>query len=146
MILKKRYIIITLTSIILILSISLGLYLISENKKIPNIFVDKIIDGDTFEMNDGTIIRLLCIDTPEKGDNGYNDAKQFLGNLILNKEIRLVKPKTLNDTDKYERHLRFVYVNKSGKEVFVNKEIMNFGLGKYYPYEDHENECEILKE
>ena len=36
----------------------------------------KVIDGDTFEFN-GEIIRLRCVNTPEKGKEGYNDAKEF---------------------------------------------------------------------
>jgi len=143
---KNRYLIMSLVLIILILIISGSLYLVSNYEKTsPNLFVESIIDGDTFEMSDGMIIRLLCVDTPEKKEEGYDDATRFLAGLILGKEVRLVEPETMSKTDKYNRSLMFVYVNSPEKEIFVNKEILDFGFGKYYPYEDVEKECEMLR-
>lgn len=50
--------------------------------------VIKIIDGDTF-MTDKrkNPIRLANIDTPEKRQPGYQDAKQGLQNLIAGQEV-----------------------------------------------------------
>ena len=55
----------------------------------PNL-VSRVIDGDTFELCSGETARLLCVDTPEKGEEGYEEAKVFLEDLILYKEVRLV--------------------------------------------------------
>ena len=50
--------------------------------------VTKVIDGDTIETSvRKKPIRIKGIDTPEKGKPGYDEAKRFLSNLILNKEI-----------------------------------------------------------
>lgn len=52
--------------------------------------VTKIIDGDTFETNRRKIpVRLEGVDTPEKRQPGYQDAKQALQKLILNKEVSI---------------------------------------------------------
>ena len=65
----------------------------------------------------------------------------FLESLVLWREIRLEKAKTLDDIDKYGRELRFVYINTSQGEVFVNEEIVRLGFGEFYDYKDEEGEC-----
>ena len=78
--------------------------------------VIRVIDGDTFELGSGEIIRLLCIDTPEVGEEGYEEATIFLENLILFEEPTLEAD--IQDKDKYNRSLRYAYLN----ETFINKE------------------------
>ena len=104
-------------------------------------FVIDVIDGDTFKMNTGGSIRLLCVDTPEQDEEGYERATQFLESLILYKEVRLESGETLNKTDKYGRTLAFVYVDNLGKDVFVNKIIVDAGFSDVYAYGDEEGEC-----
>lgn len=62
--------------------------------------VTKVIDGDTFETNFRKHpVRLANVDTPEKRQPGYQDAKKELSDMILNKEVTI-------DTvarDKYNR-------------------------------------------
>ncbi len=104
-------------------------------------FVIDVIDGDTFKMNTGDSIRLLCVDTPEQDEKGYERAMKFLESLILYKEVRLEQGETLNATDRYGRQLVFVYVDILGKEVFVNKMIVAAGFSDVYAYGDEEGEC-----
>src|SRR3989344_101999 len=42
------------------------------------VFVSRIIDGDTLQLGDGRTIRLVNINTPEKGELGSGLAKKFL--------------------------------------------------------------------
>jgi endonuclease YncB( thermonuclease family) len=44
-------------------------------------------DGDTFRTAKQNWIRLARYDAPEKGKPSYDEAKRFLSNLILDKEI-----------------------------------------------------------
>jgi len=44
-------------------------------------------DGDTFRTANQTWIRLARYDAPDEGEPNYANAKQFLSNLILGKEI-----------------------------------------------------------
>lgn len=54
--------------------------------------VTRIIDGDTFETSSRKRpIRLANVDTPEKRQKGYMDAKKGLSNLIKGQTI-LVEP------------------------------------------------------
>jgi len=112
----------------------------SENKLNEN-QVTKIIDGDTFELASGEIVRLLCIDTPEEGKQGYEEAKTFLENLILNKQVRLERE--ISDKDKYNRSLRYAYIKINDQEIQINKEILDKNYGTYFQYGN--DTCEKLK-
>src|SRR5688572_915442 len=53
--------------------------------------VARVIDGDTFELADGDVVRLLGIDAPEEGECYYQESKQALDKLIIGKEVELRK-------------------------------------------------------
>ena len=79
--------------------------------------VVKVIDGDTFDCiiaNDSlrTRIRLWCIDTPERGQSGYHEAKNSLYELVTKDSVTL----RLYGKEKYHRTLA---------EVFVGQENVN---------------------
>jgi len=94
-------------------------------------------------MSDDTTIRLLCVDAPERGENGYSEAKDFLANMILEKEVRLEKD--ISEEDEYGRLLRYVYVNISNIEIFVNQQIVQEGYGKIFRYGDDTSKCDEIE-
>jgi len=146
---KKNKIIILIISIVLFVLVGVSLYLIiiAETEDVEgDEYVYFIIDGDTFQMKSGEKVRLLCVDTPEQGVEGYERASMFLESLILSKQVRLEFGKTLNQTDKYDRTLAFVYVNNLGKDVFINKLIIESGFSDVYEYGDEEGECRDMME
>jgi len=50
--------------------------------------VTKVIDGDTIETSvRKKPVRLENIDTPEKGQKGYSEAKNALKNLLLGEQV-----------------------------------------------------------
>lgn len=77
--------------------------------------VTRIIDGDTFEVSPkwnwnghpGNIVRPVGYDAPEKGEAGFQKAKDKLADLILDKEVELKNPKALS----YGRLVCEVYVD-----------------------------------
>ena len=143
----KTTLIVILSVMLLIVLVSFAVYLIytiEVEKGEGEEFVRDVIDGDTFKMNTGDSIRLLCVNTPEQDEEGYERATKFLESLVLYKEVRLEQGETLNKTDKYERTLAFVYVNNLGKDVFVNKLIVDAGFSDVYLYGDEEGECERM--
>ena len=73
--------------------------------------VIKIIDGDTFLTNKRkNPVRLSDLDTPEKRQAGYQNAKKCLEKLILNQEVSI---ETIA-RDKYRRSVAKVKLgNKS---------------------------------
>lgn len=108
--------------------------LVFANKAVVNSQLEQntvldVLDGDTFEIYDTETrsvetVRLLCVDTPEKGEEGYEDAKLFLKYKILGEQVELVK--SVTDEDKYARLLRYVYV----EDVFINKLVLDEGYGE----------------
>ena len=51
--------------------------------------VERVIDGDTIIINNKSI-RLLGINSPERGEYYYAEAKAFLEEKILNKKAQLL--------------------------------------------------------
>ncbi len=115
----------------------------NESIEIPSELTGtRVIDGDTFVLQNGEIIRLICVDTPEENQEGYTSAKLFLESLVLDREVRLEAD--IDDKDSYGRLLRYVYVNQSGTEVFVNQEIVKYGFGKVFPYGNNTRLCDTI--
>ena len=71
-------------------------------------FVSKVIDGDTVIIN-GESVRLLGIDSDERGYPCYNAAKKRIEELVLNKEVVLEKDN--EDKDQYQRYLRYLFLD-----------------------------------
>lgn len=117
-----------------------------ESQNLSDNTVVRIIDGDTFELASGEIVRLICVDTPETGggSDGAEEAAQFLSLLILDREVRLENDS--DDKDAYGRLLRYVYVNVSYSdgEIFVNKEIVEQGYGSVFRYGNDTARCDEI--
>lgn len=92
--------------------------------------VTRIIDGDTIETNrtNETSIRLLGINTPEKGEFLYQQAKDFLSKQVLNKTV--VLEFTKDKTDKYGRTLAYVFLDGEN----INVKMVENGFANYYFY------------
>ena len=136
---KTQNILIFIASlIILIVIISFALKMIinynPEIKENQNQVAD-IIDGDTFRLENGDVVRLLCVDTPEKGEEGYDEAISFLGGRLLYQDNITLEG---NTTDRYNRLLRWVWVDDS----LINKEIIDEGFGKVF--EDDGEDCGVV--
>lgn len=120
---------IAVISILAIMIISIIPFLLNQNpaepETLPDNYVTRVIDGDTIELASGDTIRLLCIDTPEEGKEGYEEAKSFLEDLVLYEEVILESD--TQDQDIYNRSLRYVYLNDSENLIFVNREIFKEG-------------------
>ena len=69
-----------------------------------------VVDGDTIRLAGGKYVRLIGIDTPEKGQCGYRAAKRNL-NRLSGSRVRLVNPAGVDDRDHYGRLIRYVHVS-----------------------------------
>jgi endonuclease YncB( thermonuclease family) len=67
-----------------------------------------VVDGDTIRLANGQYVRLIGIDTPERGRPYYLSAKRNLDRLIDGR-VQLVNPKSVDDVDHYGRLLRYVH-------------------------------------
>jgi micrococcal nuclease len=82
-----------------------------------------VIDGDTIVLNDGTKVRYLGVNTPERGQPFYEEAKRLNAQLVRGEEVRLEKKG--KGSDGYGRVLAYVYVG----DVLVNARLIAEGLG-----------------
>ena len=94
--------------------------------------VDQVFDGDTISvlLEDGKTYteRFIGMDAPEKDIPFFTEA--FIANtdLVLHKEVMLIKD--VSETDPYNRLLRYVIVDG----VFVNLELVKMGFAKAVQY------------
>jgi micrococcal nuclease len=84
--------------------------------------VTKVVDGDTLYIGD-VKIRLALVDTPEVGESGYEDAKNFTAILCPVGSQATADQDDLQLQDSYGRMLAVVYCD--GKNL--NKELLDNG-------------------
>lgn len=101
--------------------------------------IEKVVDGDTIyiEKNGQTEkIRLIGIDTPETSDPRKEvecfgrEAKEFLQQ-YENSEVTLESDPTQDNTDKYGRSLRYVWLD----DINLNKLMIESGYAYEYTYD-----------
>jgi len=91
------------------------------------VVVTRVIDGDTFETDSGLKVRLLGINTPERKQPLYSEAKSFLTSLVENQTIQL----EVHESDKYGRLLAHAFKGN----LHINEAILKRGLATLYYYE-----------
>jgi endonuclease YncB( thermonuclease family) len=91
--------------------------------------IERIIDGDTIVAEGDRHIRLLGINTPEKGEEYYSEAKEFLSEMVLNKTIILEYGNERKDL--YDRTLGYIYADNKNANVKLVRE----GLANVFIYD-----------
>ena len=114
-----------------------GSVIIHEKK-----LVTKIIDGDTIIINGGRTIRLLGIDTDERGGLCFAKAKERLEALILNKEVYISSDR--EDRDIYGRLLRYIFLDNENINVLMVKE--GLAIARLNGYERYSKEITKAEE
>lgn len=90
--------------------------------------VERVIDGDTIVLVDGRTVRYTGINTPERGEPYYEEAKEANRRLVEGKKVRLELDE--QEKDRYERTLAYVHIG----DTFVNVELVKGGYARAYPY------------
>ncbi|MBN2498980.1 MAG: thermonuclease family protein [Deltaproteobacteria bacterium] len=109
--------------------------------------VSRVIDGDTADLEDGTRVRYLMIDTPEitggKQDCYGQEAKDYNISLVEGKEVELAYD--VECSDPYGRLL--AYVSVSGQEVNSRMVERGYACVLYIPPngEDRRQDFETLE-
>lgn len=93
--------------------------------------VTEIVDGDTLDVNN-VRIRLSMVNTPEKGEAGYNEATDFTGSVCPVGSHALVDEDDGQKEGSYDRLIGVVYCNRSTESV--NQLLLEDG--KAIVYED----------
>ena len=97
----------------------------------------KVSDGDTITVEGVGKVRLVGVNTPEKGVAGADASAYFVKKLCLNREVSLDIDDSKH-TDKYGRTLAVVIVDgKNLNEMLLKEglaEIMYMPPSEFYPY------------
>jgi len=101
--------------------------------------VASVTDGDTIVLSDGTRVRYLGVNTPERGQPFYEEAKRLNAQLVGGKEVRLETGTPKRDF--YGRLLAYVYVD----DVLVNARLIAEGLGYLFVIDPMNREEEWLQ-
>ncbi|MCK4552618.1 thermonuclease family protein [Candidatus Pacearchaeota archaeon] len=89
------------------------------------VIVEKVIDGDTIVAGKVSV-RLLGINSPERKEQYYEEAREFLEDAVLNKTVILKFGK--EKQDKYNRTLAYVFVGNKN----LNLEMVKNGFANFY--------------
>lgn len=91
-----------------------------------------VVDGDTvdlvidvgFNLTTKQRIRLLGINTPERGQAGYSEAKEYLTSRLLDKDVIIETYKT----DDFGRYLGTIFID--GEDI--NFVMLEMGFAKVF--------------
>lgn len=83
-------------------------------------YCDYVVDGDTINVEGVGRIRFVGVNTPERGQPGYQEAKDFVKSYCLDKTVYLDVDDAKNH-DKYGRTLAIVYVGKTNLNAILLK-------------------------
>lgn len=108
--------------------------------------------GDTIEIENGQSVRMVGIDTPNRGEKGYEEAAEYLRDLVEGEKVRLEYD--IYQEDKFGRLLAYVWEKCRSSlgcqkgERMVNFVMIKKGLAKFVEYKDRRElkYAELLKE
>lgn len=110
-----------------------------------NLICIKVIDGDTLLLSNNERIRLVGVNTPEKGIQGYETSKKFMEKICLNQTLN-IKIDSQKPQDNYGRTLAVVcYQNKNLNQILLKEglaEIMYIPPSSFDPYSWDDNAAE----
>ena len=141
---KSANIWLALSAIMIVISIILFLLPVSTKKpEIPTdvhnrsdkadsvSVVTRIIDGDTFVLSGGAQVRLIGVDTPEKGQPFYESARAFAESTILGSPVVIEFDE--EPLDNYDRALAYIFMDS----ILYNEEIVRAGLASVYLFKNN---------
>ena len=97
---------------------------------IQKLTVVEVSDGDTLKLSDGKTFRLYGVNAPEVKEPFFEEAKVFIQNLVLGKEISF-EQETNYKVDKFGRELGYMFING----INLNIELVRNGLARVVLYE-----------
>ncbi len=102
----------------------------------------RIIDGETFALDDGSTVRLIGALAPRRFESSTDqaiwppeqDAKSALERLVLGKPVELEIGG--RQTDRYGRVLAHAYVQDNGRRLWVQEQLLRHGNARAYALRD----------
>jgi micrococcal nuclease len=111
--------------LLLVAALALGAFvLLTRDSSSEGSVVAHVIDGDTIELVDGRRVRLVQIDTPEKGSECYGDESSAATRRLLppGTEVRIEQDPALDQVDRFGRKLAYVWRGDEDVNVTLVRE------------------------
>ncbi|HSF01328.1 MAG TPA: thermonuclease family protein [Nitrososphaeraceae archaeon] len=134
---NTRLLLFIVISLLIIIIVSFSIYVLytsnrsQDQREQENIefegTVNYVVDGDTLDINDNRI-RLSLVNTPERGQEGYMEAKKLVQNLCLNKKGEVDIDDGQRRGDRYGREVGIVYCDG----INLNKVLIENNLAVIY--------------
>jgi len=95
--------------------------------------VEEVEDGDTFSLKSGQVVRMTGINAPDRGEDGYVEAGEYLRKKLESEKVYLEYDRYQDD--KYGRILAWVWINcESDKPKFTAWDYMKVNRSESKPY------------
>jgi micrococcal nuclease len=119
--------------VVFLLGVALLVFIFSVRQK--GLRVKEVIDGDTIILSNGETVRYVGIDTPEKSEPYFEEAKEANRKLVEGKRVTL----EFDKEKKYDRFRLLAYVwivadPQLGDSLLVNAELIKQGLAWVYSF------------
>lgn len=138
---SRKHPLIGLVVALIVVALGYGQYDFKVASEQPGLYtVSRFIDGDTIVVGmngHDEKVRFIGIDTPETHKPNtpvqcYGPAAAaYTKNTIGNHKVRLASDPLSTDRDRYQRLLRYVYLDDG---TLVNEKLVLNGYAFYYPY------------
>jgi endonuclease YncB( thermonuclease family) len=86
-------------------------------------YVQTIEDGDTFTLKSGVKVRLIGIDSPDRGQKGFSEAADELSNQVTIRRVYLEYDRYQDD--KFSRVLAWVWIDCEQTPKFLPADYMH---------------------
>ncbi len=106
--------------------------------------VREVIDGDTIVLEDGTKVRYIGLNTPERDRPFYEEATEANRKLVEGQEVRLELDAV--QIDRYGRTLAYVFVSSPQGDIFVNLELLRQGYANVFTVSPNVKYEELFRE
>ena len=99
--------------------------------------VERVIDGDTIDIDTGERVRFLGVDTPERDECYFVESTDFVRSWLEGKEVRLERD--TREVDVHGRLLRYVFITElpegmaTSSEQLVNQVLLERGYARSLP-------------
>jgi len=91
-----------------------------------------VIDGDTLKLDNGAVVRLVQIDSPEMGKECHgSESKNILARLVEDRVVSLSQDPSAGNRDIYNRKLRYVFRG----DLNINLELIKRGAAAPWFYD-----------
>jgi micrococcal nuclease len=94
-----------------VVALAVGAFVLLTRDSAKEAVVAHVVDGDTIRLADGTRVRLVQIDAPEKADECYGEEATELTRRLLppGTHVRIEQDPALDQEDRFGRKLAYVW-------------------------------------